>query len=350
MTHQLSALLAEKHWDAALVSSPANIRYLTGFTGSNGLVLVLPGEIILFTDPRYITQSSAEYPGRTVIVKGPLEKGLKRLIGRMQSLGFEDQRIQFSTQQAIGALLPNRAVMEGMGSALEDLRMVKSAEEIAKIRHAVNLNSAAFDASMKLFKAGMTESDLAAEIEYQMRKLGADKPAFDTIVAFGPHSALPHAHPTQAKIDGNGILLIDMGAFWRGYASDMTRVAHLGRPPRKTKALYGAVLEALEAGEAAVRAGTSGKRVDGAARKVLAGYGMDKLFLHSVGHGLGLEIHEPPRMSKSASSVLLAGMTITIEPGAYIEGYGGVRIEDTLLVTETGSEVLTPTPKELLLL
>ena len=350
MTHKLSALLAEKHWDAALVSSPANIRYLTGFTGSNALLLALPDDLILFTDPRYITQSAAEFPGRSVIVKGPLEKGLKRWVGRLRSLGFEDLRIQFSTQQQVGALLPNRALMEGMGSALEDLRMLKSAAEIAAIRHAVNLNSAAFDAAMKLFQAGMTECDLAAEIEYQMRKLGADKPAFDTIVAFGPHSALPHAHPSQAKIDGNGLLLIDMGAFWCGYASDMTRMAHLGRPARKTKALYAAVLQALEAGEAAVKDGASGKKVDGASRKVLAGYGMDKLFLHSVGHGLGLEIHEPPRMCKNANSVLRAGMTITIEPGAYIEGYGGVRIEDTLLVTETGSEVLTPTPKELLLL
>ena len=350
MTHLLTPVLKARHWDAALISSLPNIRYLTGFTGSNALALALPDQIILFTDPRYALQSAQEFPGRTVILKGPLVTGLKKWLARFRSFGFENERILFHTQQAIAALLSKKAKMEGMGPLLEESRMVKSPAEIALIRRAVQLNSDAFEAAMKLFRPGMTERDLAAEIEYQMRRLGADKPAFDTIVAFEQHSALPHAHPREARIEGNGLLLIDMGAFWRGYASDMTRVAHLGPPSRKTKAHYEAVLEAVLAAEANVKPGVAAKKVDEVARKVLRSHGMEQFFTHSTGHGLGLEIHEPPRIGKKMNTVLSAGMTITIEPGVYMEGHRGVRIEDTILVTEQGAEIMTPTPKEMLLL
>ncbi len=350
MAHLLTPVLKARQWDAALISSLPNIRYLTGFTGSNALALALPDQIILFTDPRYTLQSAQEFPGRTVILKGPLVSGLKTRLARFRYLGFENERILFHTQQAIAALLPKKAKMEGMGPLLEEFRMVKTPAEVALIRRAVEINSAAFDASMKLFRPGMTERDLAAEIEYQMRRLGAEKPAFDTIVAFEQHSALPHAHPREARIQANGLLLIDMGAFWRGYASDMTRVAHLGPPSGKTKAHYQAVLEAVLAAEAVVKPGVAAKKVDAAARKVLRSHGMEQFFTHSTGHGLGLEIHEPPRIGKKMNTVLSAGMTITIEPGVYMEGHRGVRIEDTILVTEQGAEIMTPTPKEMLLL
>ena len=350
MPHLLTSILKDRHWNAALISSLPNVRYLTGFTGSNALALALPEQIILFTDPRYTIQSKKEFHGRTVIVKGPLVAGMKRWLDKIPTLAFENERILFHTQQAVAAELPKRARMEGMGALLEELRMVKSAGEIAIIRRAVEINSAAFHAAMKLFRAGMTERELAAEIEYQMRQFGAEKPAFDTLVAFKQHSALPHAHPREAKIEGNGLLLIDMGAFWHGYASDMTRMAHLGTPSQKTKTHYKAVLEALTMAEASVRPGITAKKVDAVARKVLKSYGMEKLFTHSTGHGLGLEIHEPPRIGKKMDTVLCAGMTITIEPGVYMEGHQGVRIEDTILVTEQGSEIMTPTPKEMLLL
>ena len=190
------------------------------------------------------------------------------------------------------------------------------------------------------------ELDVAAEIEYQMKMLGAEKPSFDTIIAAGPHSALPHSHPTQHRVLANELLLIDMGASLEGYASDMTRTIHLGKSAKRIREMYGAVLEAQLAGIAAVREGTTAGRVDAATRGVLKKYKLDKQFVHSTGHGLGLEIHEPPRLGKKDKTQLQAGMAITIEPGVYIEGLAGIRIEDTVLVTKTGCEVLTPTSKE----
>jgi Xaa-Pro aminopeptidase len=192
----------------------------------------------------------------------------------------------------------------------------------------------------------MRETELAAEIDYRNRKLGAEAPSFDTIVAAGERSALPHAHPGPAKI-GPGILLIDMGAFRDGYASDMTRMVHVGPATAKYKRAYRAVLEAQLAAIAAVKPGVTTNAVDRAARSTLKRHGLDREFVHSTGHGLGLEIHEPPRIGRKDKTKLEAGMAITIEPGIYIEGWGGIRIEDTVLVTANGCEILTPTSKAL---
>jgi Xaa-Pro aminopeptidase len=195
--------------------------------------------------------------------------------------------------------------------------------------------------------SGMTESELAAEIEYQSRMLGASGPAFDTIVAAGKRAALPHARPGKSKI-GPGMLLIDMGAFSNGYASDMTRMVHVGAAAPKYRKAYTAVLEAQLAAIDAVKPGATADSIDNAARRTLRKFGLDKAFVHSTGHGLGLEIHEPPRLGRSDQTPLEPGMAITIEPGVYLEGWGGIRIEDTILVTRTGHEILTPTPKNLL--
>jgi len=231
---------------------------------------------------------------------------------------------------------------------IEALRTIKSPEEVDAIRVSVNLNSKAYERALKLVKPGVKELDLAAEIEYQMKRLGAEGPAFETIVAAGPRSALPHARPTTQAVAANQLLLIDMGACLNGYMSDMTRVVHVGAPGRAARRLYGAVREAQQAGLDHVRAGVKASRVDEAARKALGRYKLEDAFQHSTGHGLGLEIHESPRIGRKVTAPLEAGMVITVEPGAYLEGFGGVRIEDTVLVTENGCEVLTPTPKELL--
>jgi Xaa-Pro aminopeptidase len=207
-------------------------------------------------------------------------------------------------------------------------------------------NSRALEAALKRLKAGQTEAEFAAEIDYQNRKLGAEAPAFDTIVAAGDRAALPHAHPGATKI-ASGMLLIDMGAFRDGYASDMTRMVHLGAADAKYKRAYRAVLEAQLAAIDAVKAGVKTSAVDRAARTTLKAHGFEKEFVHSTGHGLGLEIHEPPRLGRSDKTKLEAGMAITIEPGVYMEGWGGIRIEDTVLVTAHGCEVLTPTTKDL---
>jgi Xaa-Pro aminopeptidase len=193
----------------------------------------------------------------------------------------------------------------------------------------------------------MKERDLAAELEYRMRRLGAEKPSFETIVAGGVRSALPHAQPTAAPLKSGDLVVVDMGAVQDGYCSDMTRMLFLGQPTAKVKRTYRAVLEAQLAATDAVRAGATTVGVDRAAREVLKGYGLDQAFIHSTGHGLGLEIHEPPRIGKRDKKRLQTGMAITIEPGVYLEGFGGIRIEDTVIVTDKGCEVLTKTSKDL---
>ena len=341
--------LAERKLDGLLVAFSPNLRYLTGFTGSNGSLLVLGGKSILFTDPRYQIQASQEVTCRVKIAKGPLVAAVAAAIARLglKRIGYEPARMTCDAYESLKARLPMRASLEPLKGWVEELRMVKSAAEIALIRRSVETNSRAFDQAVARIRPGMTEQDLAAELEYRMRRLGAEKPAFVTIVAAGVRSALPHAQPTAARFKPRGLVLVDMGAQQDGYCSDMTRMLYLGAPTAKVKRVYRAVLEAQLAAIATVRAGASTAAVDRVARRVLKGYGLDRAFVHSTGHGLGLEIHEPPRLGKRDKGRLEAGMAITIEPGVYLEGFGGVRIEDTVLVTGTGCEILTPTGKEL---
>jgi Xaa-Pro aminopeptidase len=345
----VAAGLAERKLDALLVAFSPNLRYLSGFTGSNGVLLILPGQSILFTDPRYQIQAAQESSCKVRIVKGPLVMDVLATLKKLgiERTGYEPARMTCDFYDSLHSRLPLRASLEPVQGWVEALRMVKSAEEISLIRQSVTTNSRAFEQTLRHVKAGMTESDLAAELEYRMRQLGAEKPAFETIVASGARSALPHAQPTRAKLSAGDLVVVDMGAFENGYASDMTRMLSVGAPNAKIKRMYRAVLEAQLAGVDAVRPGVTAVRVDAAARNVLKGYGLDKAFTHSTGHGLGLEIHEPPRLGKRDRNRLQPGMVVTIEPGVYVEGFGGIRIEDTVLVTDTGCEILTPTPKDL---
>lgn len=338
--------------DALLVSWIPNVRYLSGFTGSNGMVLLTPDSMTLFTDPRYAIQAAQESRGKVVVAKGPLVKSAVRAIKRkkLKKIGFEKSHLSFDTWEALEEMLPPGAGLKPVPSLIEKWRMVKTPEEIVRIRHSVDTNSKAFSEAIKTIKPGMTEAELAAELEFQMRRGGAEKPSFDTIVASGARTALPHAQPGSQRFREHEVVLIDMGATQNGYCSDMTRMAFLGKPDSKTRKMYEAVLEAQLAAIDAVREGTTGGKVDRAARQTLKSKGLDKQFVHSTGHGLGLEIHEPPRLGKKDKTRLEAGMVITIEPGVYIEGSGGVRIEDTVLVTKNGCEILTPTSKELMVL
>jgi Xaa-Pro aminopeptidase len=343
--------------DALLVSALPNIRYLTGFTGSNAMALLTPERITLITDPRYSIQAAEESRAAKLrtqvkISRKPLHKMAAEIIKqrKLKRVGFEKARLSFEAYDAMKEALPLGSSLRPTDGVIESLRMVKTADEIARIRKSVLTNSEAFERGVRQAQAGVTESDLAAEIDYQMRKLGAERTAFDTIVAAGARTALPHAHPTQHPLGKNELLLIDMGACQEGYMSDMTRMLFLGQPNRKIRSMYNAVREAQLAAVAAVRPGATTRRVDAAARDVLKRHELEKQFIHSTGHGLGLEIHEAPRVGKKDKTKLLAGMVITIEPGVYVEGYGGMRVEDTVLVTETGCEVLTPTTKELMLL
>lgn len=336
--------------DAAVISGLPNVRYLTGFTGSNGLVLLAAGTAILYTDPRYTMQAAQETDCKVeTIPKGSLNAAAVKQIGRKRwkRIGIEGSRITYAAYREMRDGLGQRATLVSTANLVENERMVKSEAEITRIRQSVQTNSRALERALQTITPRTTEAELAGEIEYQMRKLGAEKPSFETIVASGERSALIHAHPTGKVVATDQLLLIDMGAMQDGYASDMTRTLHVGRARPKARKLYKAVLEAQLAAIEAVREGVAASAVDKGARDVLRKHGFERYFVHSTGHGLGLEIHEPPRLGKRDKTRLKAGMAITIEPGAYIEGFGGVRIEDTVVVTKTGCEVLTPTPKEL---
>jgi Xaa-Pro aminopeptidase len=337
--------------NAFLATALPNVRYLTGFTGSNAAFLLTNERALLFTDPRYRTQASRESDCEVRIAKGPLSREIAVAVQRLglKSVAFERNRIGFEEYQVLTEALAGVRLRPLMGAA-EALRMVKSPDEIAAIRNSVQLNSLALDQALRHFKPSMTEVDLAAEIEYRMRRLGADGTAFDTIVASGERTALPHAHPTARRMQGDQLLLIDMGANVAGYASDMTRTFGVGKLDAKERRMYRAVLESQLAAIDAVKPGASCAQVDRAARGVLRGYGLEKLFVHSTGHGLGLEIHERPRVGRKEATKLEPGMAITIEPGVYQERIGGIRIEDTVVVTTNGCEILTPTSKDLALL
>ena len=344
----VAARLPEHKIDALLVSSPASVRYLSDYAGSNGLMLVSPSESHFFTDPRYALEVSQKISGKVHVAKGPLMAAASAVIKRkkLKKIGFESAWLRYEDYAKLKELLPLGSSLYPIGRVVEQRRMLKSPAEIERIRASVQANSEAYARTLKNIRPGLRESDVAAELEFQMRKFGAEKPAFDTIVAAGARSALPHAHPTAHRLAENELLLIDMGASLDGYSSDMTRVSCLGAPPKRVRELYRAVLEAQLAALNVVRAGVTANQVDGAARDVLKRHGLEREFVHSTGHGLGLEIHELPRIARKDKTRLAAGMVITIEPGAYIDGLGGVRIEDTVLVTGNGFEVLTPTSKE----
>ncbi|MBM3814144.1 MAG: aminopeptidase P family protein [Acidimicrobiia bacterium] len=336
--------------DALLVSSPANIRYLSGFTGSNALLLVTSGHSWLLTDPRYTIQASQESDCKTTIVNGPLLKKVHPILTRqrIRNLGYEPGHLTVESFHWLVDELPKSTRVKPGGGLVEQLRLIKSRREIEAIRGAVQLNSKALDRALARLKSGWSERRLAAELDHSMLTFGADGPAFETIVASGPRSALPHARPTNAPIKPGQLCLIDMGARYAGYCSDMTRIASLGPVPARWQRLHRAVLEAQLAAVAAVRPGAACGEIDKAARTVLESHKVDTFFVHSTGHGLGLEIHEPPRVARKQPALLAEGMVITIEPGVYLEGKGGIRIEDTVLVTKDGCEVLTPTAKEIL--
>lgn len=345
----LAARMAGENLDAMVVTSAANVRYLTGFTGSNGLVVVFQGRAVFFTDPRYRIQAAQEVGCQVRVVTGAMLLRTAALLKQSKSrrVGFERSRLTVEAFETLKNALPMRSSLEPVQGWIENQRMIKSAGEIAGIRRSVELNSRAFAEAVKQVRPGMRETDLAAELDHRVRRHGAEGPAFETIVAAGPRTALPHARPTDATLPPRGMILVDMGAMLHGYASDMTRMLFLGRPEPQIKNMYAAVLEAQLAAIDAVRPGVKSHEVDRAARRVLARHKLDRAFVHSTGHGLGLEIHEPPRVGKKDQTVLESGMAITIEPGVYLEGIGGVRIEDTVIVTAAGCEVLTPTSKEL---
>ncbi len=337
---------------AFLTTALPNIRYLTGFTGSNGALLLTDDRALLFTDPRYAVQAPAESDCEVKVARGPLlkeaHKWMKRL--HLKNTGFERNRLSFDEFQQLKEL-SGKIRLKPLVDEVERLRMVKTEGEIAAVRASVKLNSQALEKALQRFKPGKTtEAELASEIEYRMRQMGADGPSFGTIVASGGRTAQPHARPTSNPVPLDDLLLVDVGATVAGYSSDMTRTYATGKLDGKRRQMYKAVLQSQLAAIDAIKPGVQTSGVDRAARSVLREYGWDKLFVHSTGHGLGLEIHESPRVGRKDKTKLEAGMIITVEPGIYEEDFGGIRIEDTVLVTSIGCEPLTPTGKELTIL
>jgi Xaa-Pro aminopeptidase len=332
---------------ALLVTSPVNVRYLTGFTGSNGQLL-LATDTVFFTDGRYQEQSAEQvgdlpreiYGGTTkygdVLGKALADRGITKL-------GIEASHMTIASRDKLAGDLSGIELVATEG-LVETARRVKDAAEVDAIRAAQKIAEQALVAVLSGF-AGGTELDLALAIESSMRGWGADGTSFETIVAGGAHAALPHASPRRERVDLDGLLLIDMGARAAGYCSDMTRT-YLGlTAPTEMRKIHDVVVEALEAGCAAVKPGVKAADVDRAARDVIERAGYGEAFLHSTGHGVGLEIHEGPGLSVVSEDVLEPGNVVTVEPGIYLSGVGGVRVEDFLVVTDTGAENLTSLPR-----
>jgi len=358
MTPELTRLrrfarLALPQADAFLVSHLPNIRYLTGFTGGTAVLVVTSQGAELFVPPLYREQARLEVAAARVRTErgDPLvvaSSWLRRR--RLRRLGFEDQRLAAGQVETLRRALGPAVKLAGMSSPAEELRAVKDASEIARIRAAVDLGARVFEQVLPLVRLGVRELDLAAEIEYRMKQGGARAPAFETIVASGPRSALPHGRASLKRLAKNEFVIFDLGAILCGYHSDMTRTVYLGVPSAREKKTYRAVRDALERARATARAGVPAGRVDAAARQVLTRRGYGRYFVHSTGHGLGLEIHEEPRLARGVVTRLEAGNVITLEPGAYLPGQGGVRIEDVAVVHRHGVETLTPLSTELLCL
>ena len=343
--------LLRQRVDALLVTHMPNVRYLCGFTGSSGALLIAPDRATLLTDGRYTVQAREEAPMvRVRIAKGsPSAAALSSLTGKGQTVAIEADHVTLSQRAAFAKVAPT-ARLKPLSGLVERARMIKQPDEVLQLKAAVMLASGLFEVLLHGINPGVTESHVAAELEYVARRSGAQGMSFETIVASGPRSAMPHGVASEQAIPASGFVVLDYGVILAGYCSDMTRTVHVGPPGRKQRALYQAVLDAQLAAIDAVRPGVQAGKVDLAARKVLRKAGFASYFTHSTGHGVGLEIHEPPRLGKGQTELLQPGMVITIEPGAYIPGLGGVRIEDMVLVTETGCQILTPTSKELMIL
>lgn len=344
---RLQLEIQRRKLDAILISHLPNIRYLTGFTGSAAWLLM--GDTpVLVTDGRYSEQAREQVKGaRIVVAKGGALAGVVREITARKpaKLGIEAAHMTMETHSLLSGELRGCKLVATSG-AVETLRMVKEPEEVDVIREAVVLGSNLYPPVLRSIHPGRRETDVAAKLEYMARRAGAESMSFETIVASGARSALPHGVASTAPIPKQGFVVLDYGVILRGYCSDMTRTVHVGKPTRLEREWYGAVLEAQLAALSSVRPGAKLSDVDGAARSVLKRSKLEKFFTHSTGHGVGLEIHEPPRVAAKQDGVLEPGTVITIEPGVYIPGKGGVRIEDMVLVTGRGYELLTPARKD----
>lgn len=347
----LQEKLKEVGQEALLVTHPANRRYISGFTGSSGVVLITTEEAFLITDFRYQIQAKEQAPDCHVII-GDLWQvvGEKCQELKLSSLAFEADYVTFSQYKRLESYLGDISLQPG-DKWIESMRMIKDEEEIQLIRQAAQIADEAFEEILKEIRPGITEREIAFRLEVLMRERGATSSSFDMIVASGLRSALPHGTASDKALEKGDLLTLDFGAIYKGYVSDLTRTVVLGQPNEKQKEIYNIVLEACNRTIEALKPGLTGKDVDDIARDYIKSHGYGDYFGHSTGHGIGLEVHEDPHLSsRRGDCILQPGMVVTIEPGIYLPDLGGVRIEDDVLITESGYEVLTHSPKELIIL
>lgn len=342
--------LKKQDVDALLVTNFTNVTYLTGFSGDDSFLLIGPDQTVLISDSRYAVQIAEECPGLETHIRTnrvPILKAAGKVIRRakLKRLGVESNSLTIGQHEKLQGEVKSLELVP-LSDPVEELRMIKDAAEIASIREAAQMAEQAFAMLRASVVDRMTEREAAHELEHSMRRFGADGAGFPPIVAVGDRAALPHARPSRVTLAGADFVLVDWGAATSdGYRSDLTRLLVTGKISTKLETIYRVVLKAQLRGIKAVRPGARGCDVDQAARRVIEKAGYGKRFGHSLGHGIGLNIHEGPRLAPTSKTELKAGMVVTVEPGIYIPGWGGVRIEDDVLVTRDGCEVLTSVPK-----
>ncbi|MBQ7953314.1 MAG: aminopeptidase P family protein [Clostridia bacterium] len=344
----INDILKQKNLEAIIVTSPENLYYFSGFTGGEGLLVFTPEKKYIIVDGRYTIQAKEQTKDFEVIQYSVLPYKIVADMG-FDKIGFEDKTISYNSFKMMSSAMP-AVTLIGVSDELNEYRKVKSDEECKTIRRAEQIGDMAFEHILPFIKSGITEREIALELEYFMKKQGASALSFDTIVAVGERSALPHANLTDKKVEEGKVVLMDYGCVYNGYCSDMTRTVAVGYADDKTKNIYDIVLKAQLSAIDAIKAGVPNKDVDKIARDIIAGAGYGETFTHSLGHGVGLEVHEQPNLSPRSEDALKTGNIVTVEPGIYIEGFCGVRIEDLVLVTEDGCENFTHSSKDFIIL
>lgn len=348
---KLRALMGKSAIDAYLVTSPANLRYLTNFTGTAGMALVTLDQAFFITDFRYIEQASEQVQGMTIIQhQGDIVSELLKLMESqsVSVLGFEDAVLTYAEYSIFEEVID--AELAPASGLIERLREQKDDGEIAIIEKACAIADEGFDHVLKMIRPGMTELEVANQLDFYMRSLGASGTSFETIVASGVRSALPHGVASEKMIEQGDLITLDFGCVYQGYVSDITRTFAIGDPGQQLKDIYQIVLAAQKKVLEVAQAGVTGSQLDAVARDFISGAGYGEAFGHSTGHGIGMEIHEGPNISRSNDEQLMEGNVITDEPGIYLAGLGGVRIEDDLVILAEGNRILTQSPKELIIL